>query len=36
MKKIQILERLKILFINIWPTYDQIGLRPTSQNGSWS
>jgi hypothetical protein len=30
------LERLKILLINIWPTYDQIDLRLTNQNGSWS
>jgi hypothetical protein len=26
----------KILLINIWPTYDQIDLRPVSQNGSRS
>jgi hypothetical protein len=26
----------KILLINIWPTYDQIDLRPVSQKGSRS
>jgi hypothetical protein len=35
-KMIKWLERLKILLINIWPTYDQIDLRPVTQNGSRS
>jgi hypothetical protein len=26
--------KVKKLLINIWPTYDQIDLRPVSQNGS--
>jgi hypothetical protein len=35
-KMIKRLEMLKILLINMWPTYDQIDLRPVSQKGSRS